>query len=276
MKKRNSCLIRRYEYIEKLVENMNRTLLVLEQETRRRERIKQIIDETLEYVTIYTAGTLAEAYQALAVCTIDVFIVNAVLEKESVTDTKGIKFVAQLREIPKYALTPVILISSLADPVLYAFQELNCLGCLNKTFETEELQKLLRKASFYETERNDERTLFLRKNKVLYPVKIKEIVFIKREHDAMCVHLEDGRVLDIPYTTLSGIMQEADSNNLVICSRNSIVNKRYVYALDPTNRFIILRDGLGTLEMGITYCRQLLMEFSNDRAIYNRNGERAK
>lgn len=255
---------------------MNRTLLVLEQDYKRRERIRQIIDETLEYVTIYTAETQAKAYQVLTECTIDIFIVNAVLEKESVTDTKGIKFVAQLRELPKYILTPVILISSLADPVLYAFQELNCLGCLSKNFETEELQKLLQKASFYETKRNDERTLFLRKNKVLYPVKIKEIVFIKREHETMCVHLEDGRILDIPYVTLSGIMHEADSNNLIICSRNSIVNKRYVYALDPTNRFIVLRDGRGTLEMGITYCRQLVLEFTNDRQIYNRNSEKDK
>lgn len=249
---------------------MNRTLLVLEQDAKRRERIRQIIDETLEYVTVYMADTLAEAHQVLAECTIDIFIVNAVLEKESVTDTKGIRFVAGIRDIPKYALTPVILISSLADPLLYAFQELNCLGCLDKTFQEEELRKLLRKASFYETKRSDERTLFLRKNKVLYPVKIKDIVFIKREGDAMCVHLEDGRVLDIPYATLSGIMQEADSNNLVICSRNSIVNKKYVYALDPTNRFIELRDGRGTLEMGITYCRQMVMEFTKEGGIYNR------
>lgn len=250
---------------------MNKTLLVLEQETKRRERIRQIIDETLEYVTIYMPNTPAEAYQVMVECTIDIFIVNAVLECECVTDTKGIKFVAQLREIPKYALTPVILISSLADPVVYAFQELNCLGCLGRNFETEAMQRLLRKASFYETKRNDERNLFLRKNKVLYPVKIKEIVFIKKEKDAICVHLEDGRVLDIPYATLSGIMHEADSNNLVICSRNSIVNKQYVYALDPTNQFIILRDGRGTVEMGTTYCRQLLMEFTNDDGIYHRN-----
>ena len=255
---------------------MNRTLLILEQEAKRRERIRQIIEETLDYVTVYTAQTLAEAYQVLTESTIDIFIVNAVLEKESVTDTKGIKFVAQLREIPKYALTPVILISSLTDTVLYAFQELNCLGCLSKTFEKGEMQRLLRKASFYETKRSDERSLFLRKNKVLYPVKIKEIVFIKREQDTMCVHLADGRVLDIPYATLSGIMNDADSNNLLICSRNSIVNKQYVYALDPTNRFIILRDGLGTLEMGITYCRQLVMEFTNDGGIYNRNCMKGK
>lgn len=256
--------------------DMNKTVLVLEQESKKRARIRQIIDETLEYVTVYTADTLSEAHQVLTECTIDIFVVNAVLEKESVTDTQGIRFVAKLREIPKYTLTPVILISSLADPALYVFQELNCLGCLGKTFRTEELQKLLRKASFYETKRSDERTLFLRKNKVLYPVKIKDIVFIKRENCTMCVHLEDGRILDIPYTTLSGIMQEADSNNLLICSRNSIVNKQYVYALDPTNQFIVLRDGRGRIEMGRAYCRQLVMEFSKGGDIYNRSCMKGK
>ena len=256
--------------------NMNRTLLILEQESKRRERIRQIVDETLDYVTIHIAETVAEAYQILTEYTIDIFVVNAVLEKESVTDTRGLKFIERLREIPKYVLTPVILISPLADPALFAFQELNCLGYLNKSFQAAEMKRLLQKASFYETKRNDERLIFLRKNKVLYPVRVKDIVFINRERNAMYVHLEDGRILDIPYATLSGIMQEADSNNLLICSRNSIVNKRYVYALDSSNRCIVLRDNLGMLEMGITYYKQLLMEFTNDREIYNRNCEKDK
>ena len=246
---------------------MDKAILLLESEENRQRRIVDIINDTLEHVVIYKAKTLAEAYRILVERTMDIFIVNVVLECENATDTAGIRFVARIREIPKYTLAPVIIISSIADSSMYAYEELNCLGYLSKTFSTEKMKKLLCKASHFETSRNLEGTLFFRKNRVLYPIAIKDIVFMERANNITYIHLEDNTIMDIPYVTFKDIMYDADSSSLIMCNRSTIVNKNYVYAVDATNRFIVLKENRGMLDIGVKHRKSVLLAFSDHGSI---------
>lgn len=255
---------------------MNKTILLVESEFNRQYRIKEIIADTLEYVSVYTAVTLGEAYKILVERTIDIFIVNVVLNCDDATDTAGMRFVARVREIPKYTLAPVIMISSLADPTMYAYEELNCLAYISKTFSTELMKKLLRKAACFETNRKVESTLFFRKSRVLYPTRVSDIVFMERHNGSTDVHLVDGTVMKIPYVSYSNIMADADNSNLIMCNRSTIVNKDQVYAVDSTNRYIMLRENRGMLDIGSTYRRAVIQEFSNQRGLYIRKPSKKK
>lgn len=243
---------------------MVKKILVLENEINRQRRIREIINETLLNAEIHIAKTVGEAYQLLIECTIDFFIVNAILDCENATDTEGIRFVAGMREIPKYSCTPVIIISSLCDPSGYILEELKCLGCLDGNFSKECMVQLLKQASSYEVKCWKEKTLLFRKNRILYPVKTKNIIYMERANNITSIHLTDGSVLDIPYISFARIMYDADSCKLVMCNRSISVNKDYVYAIDLTNRFVILRDDKGMLDLGGTYKKELLSKFAEE------------
>jgi len=240
---------------------MNKVILLLESETNRRKRIEELIHDTLDHVTVFTAKTIAEAYRILVERTIDIFIVNVVLDGNDATDTAGMRFVSRIREIPKYTLAPVIIISSLIDAGMYAYTELNCLGYLHKLFADDKMKELLRKASYFTTDRGLEGTLFFRKNRILYPVKVKDIVFMERKNNITYIHLADKTIMDIPYVTYPHILDNADSSCLLMCNRGVVVNINYVQAVDATNRFVVLKDDWGMLDIGVTHKKKVVAKF---------------
>ena len=239
---------------------MDKEVLVLENEENRACRIINIIHDTLEHVQIYRAKNIGEAYRILVERTIDIFVVNVVVDCEKATDTEGMRLAARIREIPKYEQAPIILISSLEDSNMYACKELNCLGYLDRSFSMEEMRKLLIKAYSYQTWRSKERMLFFRKNKVLYAVPLKDIVYIEKTRNVAAIHRNDGTVMEIPYVSLKDILYVADSSSLFLCNRSTVVNKDYVYAVDATNRFIMLKGDYGRLDIGVTHMKQVQNE----------------
>ena len=239
---------------------MKKEVLVLEKEESRASRIIDIIHGTLEYVNVYRAKDVGEAYRILVERTIDIFVINVVVECENATDTVGLGLASRVREIPKYKQAPIILISSLEDKKMYACKELNCLGYLDRSFPMEKMKELLIKASSHQTWRSNERSLFFRKSKILYSVPVKDIVYIEKMQNMAVVHKEDGEVMEIPYVSLKDILYAADSGNLLLCNRSTAVNKDYVYALDVTNRLIMLKGKHGSLDIGITHMKQVQEE----------------
>ncbi|MBQ3600800.1 MAG: LytTR family transcriptional regulator DNA-binding domain-containing protein, partial [Lachnospiraceae bacterium] len=59
--------------------------------------------------------------------------------------------------------------------------------------------------------------------------------------------------LKIPYITLKKVLEEADSSNIIQCSRNALVNKQYVQNVDIANRIIQLKDDYGRVESGVMF-----------------------
>ena len=159
-------------------------------------------------------------------------------------------------------------ISSLQDPQLFAFEELNCLGYISKLFAEERLKKLLIKASYYETKRTAEKLLIFRRNRIIYPVFIRDIVYMVRENGITMVHMADGSVMDVPYISYTKILQNADDSALFLCNRGTIVNRDYVYAVDATNEYVILKDNRGMLNIGTAYRKKVMREFSNQYGMF--------
>lgn len=239
---------------------MEKTVLVLESEENRAGHIIDIIHRTLEYVQVYRARSIDTAYRILMERTIDIFVVNVVVECENAADTAGMELAARIREIPKYERTPIIMISSLEDSDRYACKELNCMGYLDRSFPEDTMKELLQKASRYHTWRSNGRTLFFRKNKVLYSISVQKVVYIEKQGQMAVIHTSDRDVMEIPYVSLKDIIYIADSNNLFFCNRSVLVNKQYVYAVDATNRQIMLKEDYGNLDIGVTHMKQVQEE----------------
>lgn len=242
---------------------MKKAVLIIEDDIGQANKLKRLIEEIEISVEIHTARSAAEGYKLLLEKTIDVFVVDIILDTSKIGDTSGIRLVEKLRSIPKYMFTPVIFVTSLEDPSMYAYTDLNCIGYIEKPFNPGRIKNLIEKSLNFTTLREKEATLTFRKDGILYPVKVKDIVYMESFHHGMIIHFLNGSVLEVPYKTCKQVLDEADSECLLQCSRNTIINKDYVFAVDIPNKFVIFKDGFGMVDIGVTYKKKLAVEFGH-------------
>lgn len=243
---------------------MKKTVLIIEDETEQLNVLKQLVQAAGENAEVYTASDVTHAYEILMEKSIDVFLVDIILDTTRPGDTAGVRLVERIRKIPKYMFTPVIFVTSLEDPTMYAYTDLNCMGYIEKPFEPERIIKLVEKALNYTTAREKEISITFRKDGILYPVRLKEIVYMESQNHVIHVHLRDGSELEIPYKTCKQILQETDEGSLLQCSRSTIVNREYVQGVDVPNRYLMLKEGFGMLDIGGRYKKKILAELCDD------------
>ena len=231
-------------------------ILILEDNLRTAYSLERMIDEMNIKVHIETADSLEAAYNIAMEKTIDVFLIDIILTPEQPGDTSGIRFAQNIREIEKYYFTPIIFVTALADPELFAYRELRCFGYIEKPFDEQQITKLLEKALLFKTPVNEEKKAYLRKDGILYSVSIKKIVCVQVRNHKMYIYMDDGEI-EIPYKTIKQFLQENDCDNLIQCSRYSVINKEYIEQMDFTNRFIKLKGRDELIEIGLTYKKSL-------------------
>ena len=125
---------------------MKKSVLVIEDNPDQREMLKKLVLGIDERAVVHTAADVATAYKILMERTIDVFLVDIILDTSKPLDTSGIRLVERIRNVPKYMFTPVLFITSLEDATGYAYRDLNCLGYIEKPFSPEQVSGLVRKA----------------------------------------------------------------------------------------------------------------------------------
>ncbi len=237
------------------------TILIIEDDQEQRDMLVKLVREVAGEVKIYTAGDVANAYKILMEKTIDVFLVDIILDLKKDSDLSGIRLVEKIRQIPKYMFTPVLFITSLEDTTGYAYKNLNCLGYVEKPFSPEQVKQLVKKALNFSTRRDSDATFCFRKEGILYPVKINEILYMESFNHTVNIHTLKGGVLTINNRTLKEINEEMDADCMMMCSRNTIVNKDYIQNADMQNRFITLKHTGEKIEIGRTFRKRILAEY---------------
>lgn len=125
---------------------MKKAVLIVEDDANQLEVLRQIVEAADNSAEIYTAMDVASAYKILLTHTIDVFLVDIILDTSLRVDTSGIRLVEKLRTIPRYMFTPVIFVTSLEDPAMYAYTDLNCISYIEKPFDTSQVLRVVEKA----------------------------------------------------------------------------------------------------------------------------------
>lgn len=242
---------------------MKKNILIVNSNRLYGEELKRWIGRIYPYPEIAVIREIGEACEYLMNNTVDMFILDTVLHPEQPGDISGIRLAEQIREITKYVLTPMIFVTSKDEPELFAYEELNCLGYFVRPFETECFMEKVRKGLHYRTTRNVEKTLLFRRSSCLYPIRVKDIAYIESASPGMLVHTTDGRAVEVMYRTYNCVLEEADSECLMQCSRSGVVNRDYILNLDFPTATIVLKYKLGRVAMGSTYKKQIRDEFSN-------------
>lgn len=123
--------------------------------------------------------------------------------------------------------------------------------------------QMVSEALRYPNTRQKDTTLYLRKEGILFSIRVSEIVYIECILRKLYFHMETG-VIDVWYQTVHQILKDADDECLVQCRRNMIINKRYIEKVDLLNRRIYMRKMKEPIDIGNTYWKKVLKEIQDD------------
>ncbi len=233
-------------------------MLIIEDNVDIRRNIEEIVREVDGRANIYAVSNTPDAYKIALEKAVDLFLIDIVLEEGQLTkEPSGIIFAEKIRKLEQYFFTPMIFITGLEDPKMHAYAGIHCYAYIEKPFDPEIVKGLVGQAIQYNTEKDEDKYLYIRKHGVLYPVPIKSIVSIDSQDHILQVRMTDETV-DIQNKTCKTILEELDSNRFVQCSRNTIVNQDYIRNIDVANYFIDLKIGDKSIEIGPAFRKSLL------------------
>lgn len=241
---------------------MQRRIMILEDDKVSMTSIRLIIEDLHRDVEIFCADSLKEAYSIVMEQQMHLLIVDIVLKPENPGDVSGFRFVQEIRKVKKYEFVPVIFVTSLENPKLYSYTELNCLGYIEKPYDEAQIKRYVLKALDFPVVEDQERCVYFRKEGIAYCKRISEIYYIEISRRKLLVHCENEN-LEIPYKTCAEILKELDSPAFVQCSRYAIVNKQYIEYIDYARRYIKLKNQKQLIEIGPIMKNKFKVEIEN-------------
>lgn len=214
-------------------------------------------------INIYKATCSAEAYKYAMEMSISVFIVDLILNTNVLGDVSGIKFIERMRTIEKYKFVPVIITTSLEDPKLHSYSYLHCYRYFEKTFDTNELVETVLEVLKYESPKEKTKIIYYKREGLLFSINTNDIIYIENCNRFIKYHCVDG-IHTAPYQSCKKIIQEMESTDFIQCSKNTIVNRKYILCVDSINRYITLMNEYGTLDIGPRMKKEFMNRLKND------------
>lgn len=143
-----------------------------------------------------------------------------------------------------------LLVSRLLD---YSFIE--------KPFDVNRVKQAIEQCLKFPGNLQNTKTLYFRRDGIILAIERDEIVYAESIDHIMHIHTNQGDDLKIPYITIKKLLEETDSLDIIQCSRNTIVNRKFVHNVDIPNRIIQLKDGFGRIEIGIMFKKSVKESF---------------
>lgn len=239
-----------------------KTILILEDETDILNYLKRIAQDLQIKSNVMAFGNVKDAYQCLMEKDIDLFVIDIILDKSIPGDTSGLKFVDNIRRVARYSFTPVIFVTSLEDSKLYTYEKLHCYSFVEKPFDMENVRLLMEQCLGFPGTTEHRKTLYYRKDGVVLAVDREDIIYAEAwKHKLRMRTIYEDEIV-IPGSSLIKFIEDVNSTDFIRCSRHTVVNKKYIRNVDITNGMIGLKKGYGSVEIGVTYKKQIKNEFS--------------
>lgn len=242
----------------------DKQILVIEDNKYSMNRIQNIL-KGIPDILIIKADNSGDAYKYALEYTIDLFIIDIILETTTEADISGIKFAETIRGIEKYEFTPMIFTTSLQDSQLYAYANLHCYKYFEKPYDEKELrQAVIKSLKFCPSQKVEKENYCYKVDGVLYVIKTKEIVYIDNQLTKLLIKCNNGEIIQTPYRSSKNILLELNSHRFYKCNKNIIINLDYVNHVDLGNRIVRMKESYGSFTIGRRFLKGLVEELSND------------
>lgn len=225
---------------------MKRRVLILEDLPASRNALVGMVRECGPGLEIYDFGDCAGAFQCAMENRIDLFLIDIVLKPQQPNDFSGITFARSIRDSSQYVTAEIVFITTLAGLEAELLREVHCFDYIEKPISKERVQKVVRDALCKMDSRPRENEMvFLRRDRVTYPVYAARIVYLESRRKILYVHTTDD-TLDIPNLSLKKLVGKIQTQEFLYTTKGIAINVRHIEYVDMTNRFVKMR-GLGTL-----------------------------
>ena len=225
---------------------MEKNILIVEDKEATLRMLEKLIREDVGGVAVFLARDYESALREAVLRNIDVFLIDIVLDT-AVTDASGMRFAKRVREDENYLFTPIIFITGLEDPRLYAYKELHSFGYIEKPFAKENVVELVKDALRYQPRVREDENVYFPKDGILIAVKLSEIIYAEVQSHSLYITIKKFAVL----TQRKGFIQ---------CSRNTVINKRFIKNVDMVNRYISFKECKEQVGIGTVYKKKVYQE----------------
>lgn len=240
-------------------------VLILEDNPQNLKALEKIVCGAGVDIEALLAPDVPTAYHMAMEQEISLFLIDIILDTTRNNDTSGIRFAEKMRRLEEYRFTPLIFVTSLEDPQLYAYSHIHCYGYLEKPYDHEAAGKLIAEALRFpgRIETEEEKYIHFRKDGILYPRKHSEIIYLENVGRRLTIYMADGEQLHMPYRTCAALMEELGTRQFVQCSRSTILNRDYIDNIDVQNRYVRLKGVEQMVEIGTILKKKFLREIEN-------------
>lgn len=101
--------------------------------------------------------------------------------------------------------------------------------------------------------------VFLRKDRVTYPVYENRIIYAENRKKILYVHTEDG-VVETPNLSLKKFLERIHTQSFASPTKGIAVNVDFIEYIDTTNRFVKLRGVDTLIDIGTRMRERFLAE----------------
>lgn len=239
-----------------------KSVLILEDNKEIADMVEKLLLEIDTNLCIYKESVLANGYQVAVEHNICLFIVDIMLDNSVRSDVSGLNFIEKIRTIEQYAFVPVVFMTSLVDPEIYAYRKLHCYGYLEKPLHIEETRQMLKQALKYQPAEKEEGTLYFRKDGVIFAVEKDEIVYVQSHIGIVTIKTIQDEVT-VYYRTCKDILKALDSDRFLQSNRGTIINRDFIDHVDVVSRIVTLKENYGNIEIGTKYKKNFMERLNN-------------
>lgn len=241
--------------------SMKKNILIIDRDDTQIRRIAAFVRETAVHmgcrVDIFGTSGLEEAGRIAEENDLDLLVTDVVLNGKEKEEYPGIAWTKQLRKCDRYAMLPIIFIASDEKPREYANREINCLGYLPRKFDESRLTRLLGKGMLNTTPREEERYVMIRTQGVIYPLRMKEILYAETTNRILYIYRTDGTILQVAHKTLADLQKELASRYMVQSSKSMLINSFCIDKVEHKDNALVLQMGETKLFVGKKYLEQI-------------------
>ena len=128
-----------------------KNILILEDNIITRRELSDIVKEISPFSHVYETDNSREALDIANKCDISLFIVDiSLVPGDRVPDSSGADFAVNIREISKYAFTPIVIVSVFKDRKNLMYSDAHIYRFIDKPYDRECAKNIIRETLQYE------------------------------------------------------------------------------------------------------------------------------
>lgn len=232
------------------------TVLILEDCIESQKALAAIMKEYRADIHALFASSYQEALTCLKnESQIDIFFLDINLNGSDPLDKGGLLFAKKVREISRYAFTPIVFITSAAELELVSYRETQCYSYLIKPYEKESVVSVLDKVT-KTTKQSASQQITVKKDGINYRLNVSDIICIEAVKRGICLHLKKED-LELRYSSIKKIMDQLPKEEFIQCHRMFVVRAEAVDYVDLVNQIVHLKEYDGAVEIGVTYKNEI-------------------